>query len=126
MGVGTPANLLENVARGIDLFDCVMPTRNSRHGQLFTTEGVLNIKNRKWRTHFGPVDPGLDRYASQTFTRAYLRHLFVANEILGLQLASLQNLTFYLWLMQAARRAIFEDRYGAFVREHLPRIARRL
>ena len=126
MGVGTPANLLENVARGIDMFDCVMPTRNGRNGMLFTTEGIINIRNRKWRTDFSPIDPGLDRYASQTFTKAYLRHLFIAREILGLQLASLQNLAFYLWLMKQARQAIHEDRFAAFKADLLPRISRRL
>src|SRR5690606_36908051 len=99
MGVGTTENLLENVARGIDMFDCVMPTRNGRNGTLLTTEGVVNIKNAQWKTHFGPIDPGLDAYASRHFTKAYLRHLIIAGEILGLQLASMQNVAFYTWLM---------------------------
>ncbi|ARA93090.1 tRNA guanosine(34) transglycosylase Tgt [Rhodothermaceae bacterium RA] len=126
MGVGTPANLLENVARGVDMFDCVMPTRNGRNGTLFTTEGQLNIRNAKWQSDFSPLDPGLDGYVSQTFTRAYVRHLFKSNEILGLQIASLQNLSFYLWLMREARTAIREGRYRAWMREVLPRIDRRL
>lgn len=126
MGVGTPANLLENVARGVDMFDCVMPTRNGRNGMLFTTEGILNIKNRKWHDDFTPLDPGLDGYASQHFTKAYLRHLFVARELLGLQLASLQNLTFYLWLMREARQAILDGRFAAWKDALLPRISRRL
>lgn len=125
MGVGTPANLLENIARGVDLFDCVMPTRNGRNGTLFTTEGIVNIRNAKWRTHFGPVDPGLETYASQ-HSRAYLRHLITAGEVLGLQLASLQNLAFYLWLMREARTALREGRYAAWMAETLPRISRRL
>jgi queuine tRNA-ribosyltransferase len=126
MGVGTPANLLENVARGVDMFDCVMPTRNGRNGMLFTTEGIINIKNRRWREDFTPLDPGLEGYASQTFTKAYVRHLFTAREILGLQIATLQNLTFYLWLMQQARAAILENRYAAWLKAMLPRVSRRL
>ncbi len=108
------------------MFDCVMPTRNGRNGTLFTTEGQLNIRNAKWQSDFSPLDPGLDGYVSQTFTRAYVRHLFKANEILGLQIASLQNLSFYLWLMREARTAIREGRYRAWMREVLPRIDRRL
>jgi queuine tRNA-ribosyltransferase len=126
MGVGTPENLLENIARGIDLFDCVMPTRNGRNGMLFTTEGVLNIRNRKWQTDFSPLDPGLDRYVSQTFSKAYVRHLFIAGELLGLQIASLQNLAFYLWLMQQARQAIVEGRFARWKAAILPRITQRL
>ena len=126
MGVGTPENLIENVARGVDMFDCVMPTRNGRNGMLFTTEGILNIKNKKWARDFAPLDPGLDRYAAQTFSKAYLRHLFQAREILGLQLASLQNLSFYCWLMAEARRAVVEGRFAAWRREITPRVSRRL
>ncbi|MFQ5570928.1 MAG: tRNA guanosine(34) transglycosylase Tgt [Rhodothermales bacterium] len=126
MGVGTPENLLENIARGIDMFDCVMPTRNGRNGMLFTTEGILNIKNLKWQHDFSPIDPGLESYVSQTFSKAYVRHLFKANEILGLQIASLQNLTFYLWLMRQARSAITENRFLAWKNGILPRISRRL
>ncbi len=126
MGVGTPENLLENVARGVDMFDCVMPTRNGRNGMLFTTEGIINIRNKKWQHDFSPVDPGLDRYASREFTRAYLRHLFIAGEILGLQLASLQNLSFYLWLMAEARSAILEGHFPAWKAEIQPRVSRRL
>ena len=126
MGVGTPANLLENIARGIDMFDCVIPTRNGRNGMLFTTEGILNIRNRKWHADFSPLDPGLAGYVSQTFSKAYARHLFQAREILGLQIASLQNLTFYLWLMREARRAILENRYLSWKNEVQPRVSRRL
>lgn len=126
MGVGTPANLLENIARGIDLFDCVLPTRNGRNGMIYTTQGVLNIRNRKWATDFSPLDPGLDTYASQSFTRAYVRHLFMTGEILGLQIASLQNLAFYIWLMKAARAAIREERFGPWRREIQPVVSRRL
>jgi queuine tRNA-ribosyltransferase len=126
MGVGTPANLLENIARGVDMFDCVMPTRNGRNGMIFTTEGILNIRNLKWRFDFSPLDPGLDRYVAQHFTKAYIRHLFQAREILGLQIASLQNLTFYLWLMDEARRALQESRFLTWIQEMLPRISQRL
>ncbi|MEX0821076.1 MAG: tRNA guanosine(34) transglycosylase Tgt [Rhodothermales bacterium] len=126
MGVGTPENLLENIARGIDMFDCVMPTRNGRNGMLFTTEGTMNIRNRKWRDDFSPIDPGLDGYVSRTFSKAYVRHLFVANEILGLQIASLQNLSFYLWLMRASRTAILDGSFAAWKREIQPRVSRRL
>ncbi|MDA0378976.1 MAG: tRNA guanosine(34) transglycosylase Tgt [Bacteroidetes bacterium] len=126
MGVGTPANLIENVHRGIDMFDCVMPTRNGRNGSLFTTQGQINIRNARWKMDFSPLDPGLEGYVSRHFTKAYARHLFIAGEILGLQLASIQNLSFYLWLMRQAREAIREDRFASFKREILPQIDSRL
>jgi queuine tRNA-ribosyltransferase len=126
MGVGTPENLLENIARGVDMFDCVMPTRNGRNGMLFTSEGILNIRNKKWQADFSPLDPGLDSYVAQTFTKAYVRHLFQSKEILGLQIASLQNLTFYLWLMREARCAILANRFLAWKNEIQPRVSRRL
>ncbi|MEM6648403.1 MAG: tRNA guanosine(34) transglycosylase Tgt [Bacteroidota bacterium] len=126
MGVGTPANLIESVARGVDMFDCVMPTRNGRNGTLFTTEGVLNIRNKKWQTDFTPIDPGLESLAALGYTKAYLRHLFIAKEMLGPRLGSLQNLTFYLWLMREARQAILDNRFAAWKADILPRISRRL
>jgi queuine tRNA-ribosyltransferase len=126
MGVGTPANLLENISRGIDMFDCVMPTRNGRNGMLFTTEGILNIRNLRWRDDFTVVDPGLDSYVSQSFTKAYVRHLFVSNEILGLQIASLQNLTLYLWLMREARKAIEAGHFRTWQNDVQARLNRRL
>ena len=126
MGVGTPENLLECIALGVDMFDCVMPTRNGRNGMIFTTEGIINIRNRRWETDFSPLDAGLPAQVSQTFTRAYVRHLFQAREILGLQLATIQNLLLYQWLMRQARQAILEDRYAAFKREVQPRVSRRL
>lgn len=126
MGVGTPENILENIARGIDMFDCVMPTRNGRNGMLFTTQGIINIRNKKWERDFSPVDPGLDRYVSQTFSKAYVRHLFVAGEILGLQIASLQNLCFYLWLAGEARKAIQEGRFVSWKNAVQPVISQRL
>ncbi len=126
MGVGTPANLIENVARGVDLFDCVMPTRNARNGTLFTTEGVLNIQNAKWKECWEPVDAGLGHYAAQAFTKGYLRHLTIAGEPLFMEIASLQNLAFYHWLMQQMRAAILEERFEAWRAEWLPRVSRRL
>ena len=125
MGVGTPANLVENVFRGIDMFDCVMPTRNGRNGMLFTTEGIVNIRNLKWAECHEPIDPGLDLDVSNRFTLAYARHLFHANELLGLRVATLQNLALYAWLMRSARRAILEDRYAAWREDVLSRIMRR-
>src|SRR3954447_16612529 len=112
MGVGTPWNILECIALGIDMFDCVMPTRNGRNGMLFTTQGVINIKNKKWATDFSPIDENLPCETSCYYTKAYLRHLFVANEILGLQIASIQNLALYHWLVAEARKHIIE---GSFV-----------
>jgi queuine tRNA-ribosyltransferase len=126
MGVGTPENLVRNIALGVDMFDCVMPTRNGRNGTLFTTEGIVNIRNRKWREHHGPVDPGLDLYASRAFSRAYARHLVMSGEILGLRIASLQNLALYAWLMREARTAILEDRYGPWMADVVPRVTHRL
>ncbi len=125
MGVGTPANLLECIARGVDLFDCVLPTRNGRNGMLFTTEGTINILNARWKNDLAPLDPGLDGYAS-SFSKAYLRHLLKANEVLGLQIASMQNLTCYLWLMRQARAAIREGRFSTWKAETQPRVSRRL
>lgn len=106
MGVGTPENLLECIALGIDMFDCVMPTRNARNGMLFTSSGIINIRNEKWKNDFSPIDPQLDGYASQYYSKAYLRHLVLSREILGAQIASLQNLTLYLWLVRQAREHI--------------------
>ena len=126
MGVGTPADLLESIARGVDMFDCSLPTRNGRNGMVFTTDGVLNMRNRRWRADFSELDPGLDGYVSQTFTKAYVRHLFQAKEILGLQIASVQNLSLYLWLMRHSREAIRANRFKEFKAEMQPRLSRRL
>jgi queuine tRNA-ribosyltransferase len=125
MGVGTPQNLIENVARGVDLFDCVMPTRNARTGTLFTTEGTVNIKNARFKEDFSPVDAGLDGYHSQTFSRAYLRHLTIAKEPLFMEIASVQNLALYLWTMRQMRASILEGRFPAFRREWSDRLARK-
>ena len=106
MGVGTPINILECIALGIDMFDCVLPSRNARHGLLYTANGVINIKNAKWKEDFSPIDLGTPCYASQTYSKAYLRHLFVCGEILGGQIATQHNLSFYLWLVKEARLQI--------------------
>lgn len=106
MGVGTPANILESIALGIDMFDCVMPTRNARNGMLFTTQGIINIRNEKWKDDISPIDETLGGYVSTFYSKAYLRHLIMAKEILGAQIASIQNLTFYLWLVKQAQEHI--------------------
>src|SRR5690606_38818358 len=106
MGVGTPANILECIALGVDMFDCVMPTRNARNGMLFTTEGILNMRNEKWKDDFSPIDANLKGYASTFYSKAYLRHLIISKEILGAQIASIHNLSFYLWLVRQAREHI--------------------
>lgn len=106
MGVGTPANILESIALGVDMFDCVMPTRNGRNGMLFTSEGIINIKNKKWANDFSPIDPNGNSFADQQYTKAYLRHLFTAKESLGPMISSIHNLHFYLWLIRQAREHI--------------------
>lgn len=106
MGVGTPINILENIALGVDMFDCVMPTRNARNGMLFTSEGTINIKNKKWENDFSPVDPMGHTFVDEEYSKAYLRHLFAANEYLGKQIATIHNLGFYLWLVRTAREHI--------------------
>ena len=126
MGVGTPWNLLEGISRGVDMFDCVMPTRNGRNGMIFTTQGVINIRNKKWATDFSPIDPGLPTELSQYYTKAYLRHLFIADEILGLQLASIQNLSFYLWLVKEARKQILSGQFTSWKSTILLQIKERL
>jgi len=106
MGVGTPINILENIALGVDMFDCVMPTRNARNGMLFTSQGHINIKNKKWEKDFSPIDPANITWVDTEYSKAYLRHLFVANEFLGKQIATIHNLGFYLWLVREARKHI--------------------
>ena len=108
------------------MFDCVMPTRNGRNGMLFTTEGVINIRNEKWAVSDDPIDPVLDSYVSRTFSKGYVRHLFQAGELLGLYIASVQNLSFYLWLMREARRAVIDRRFETWRRSTLPQLSRRL
>jgi queuine tRNA-ribosyltransferase len=126
MGVGTPWNILEAIDLGIDMFDCVMPTRNGRNGMVFTSQGVINIKNKKWYKDFSPIDPGIPNEMSQYYTKGYLRHLFTADEILGMQLASIQNLSFYLWLVEQARIHIIAGDYKAWKTAMIPQISKRL
>ncbi len=126
MGVGTPWNILECIHLGIDMFDCVMPTRNGRNGMLFTTQGVINIKNKKWEKNFSVIDEGLSNEVSTYYSKAYLRHLFAANEILGLQLASIHNLAFYLWLVTEARKQILQNSFVSWKNSILPVLQQRL
>jgi len=126
MGVGTPANILENIALGIDMFDCVMPTRNGRNGMLFTTQGIINIKNKKWEDDFTCLDEGLNCFVSKNYTKAYVRHLFSVNELLGLQLASIQNLSFYLWLVKEARKHIIEGDFTIWMQKMVKQVSIRL
>ena len=126
MGVGTPWNILEGISLGIDMFDCVMPTRNGRNGMLFTTNGVINIKNKKWATDFSVIDEGLENSVSQYYTKAYLRHLFAAGEYLALELASIQNLAFYLWLVSEARKHILDGTFASWKNEWVERVKQRL
>ncbi len=126
MGVGTPANILECIALGVDMFDCVMPTRNARNGMLFTTQGIINIRNEKWKEDFSAIDPGLDRYASNFYSKAYLRHLITSNEILGAQIASIQNLSFYLWLVNEARKQIIDDNFASWKASVVKTVSQRL
>ena len=126
MGVGTPWNILEAIDLGVDMFDCVMPTRNGRNGMIFTSQGVINIKNKKWHKDFSPIDPGIPNEMSQYYTKGYIRHLFVADEILGMQLASIQNLSFYLWLVEQARIHIIAGDYKAWKTSMIPQISKRL
>jgi queuine tRNA-ribosyltransferase len=114
MGVGTPANILENIALGVDMFDCVLPTRNARNGMLFTTKGIINIKNERWKDDFSPLDEDLGGYASTFHSKAYLRHLVHSDERLGSQIASIHNLTFYLWLVRQAREQIIQGTFFAW------------
>lgn len=126
MGVGTPENILECIALGIDMFDCVMPTRNARNGMLFTTEGIINIRNEKWKEDLSPIDPTLDRYASTFYSKAYLRHLVINKEILGAQIASIHNLTFYLWLVKEARKRIEDGTFASWKNTMVKKISQRL
>ncbi|MBK7382956.1 MAG: tRNA guanosine(34) transglycosylase Tgt [Flavobacteriales bacterium] len=126
MGVGTPWNLLENMARGIDMFDCVMPTRNGRNGMLFTREGVVNIKNKQWADDHGPLDPTGTNWVDATYSRAFVRHLFQSGEMLGQQIASLHNLGFYLALMQEARERVIAGTFSTWKNELLPKLKVRL
>lgn len=114
MGVGTPENILEGIALGTDMFDCVMPTRNARNGMLFTTEGIINIRNKKWEDDFSSIDPNLDCYASKFYSKAYLKHLIKCKEMLGSQIASIHNLAFYIWLVEQAREHIIAGDFSTW------------
>ena len=126
MGVGTPWNILECIALGVDMFDCVMPTRNGRNAMLFTTKGVVNIDNKKWEHDFSPIDDGLDCETSHYYNKAYVRHLFKAGELLGLTIASIQNLAFYLWLVREARKHILAGDFMSWKNEMVPVLKTRL
>jgi queuine tRNA-ribosyltransferase len=126
MGVGTPINILENIALGIDMFDCVMPTRNARNGMLFTSEGFINIKNKKWADDFSPIDPMGITWVDTEYSKAYLRHLFVADEYLGKQIATIHNLGFYMWLVREARKQILAGTFYAWKEKMVKQMATRL
>ena len=126
MGVGTPENILECIALGIDMFDCVMPTRNARNGMLFTTEGIINIRNEKWKADLSPIDITLGGYASTFYSKAYLRHLIINKEILGAQIASIHNLAFYLWLVKEAREHIIAGDFSSWKDQMVKVVSRRL
>ena len=126
MGVGTPENILECIALGVDMFDCVMPTRNARNGMLFTSGGIINIRNEKWKDDLSPIDAALGGYAATFYTKAYLRHLIINKEILGAQIATLQNLTFYLWLVGEARRKIQEGTFAGWKNKMVKIVSQRL
>lgn len=126
MGVGTPLNLLENIALGIDMFDCVMPTRNARNGMLFTSEGTINIKNKKWENDFSPIDPNGTSYVDSFYSKSYLRHLIISKEILGAQIATIHNLAFYLWLVNEAREQILADNFTTWKAKMIKQLSQRL
>ena len=126
MGVGTPVNILEAIALGIDMFDCVMPTRNGRNGMLFTSKGIIHIRNEKWKFDFSDLDPNGTSYVDRSYSRAYLRHLFISGERLGAQIATLHNLGFYLWLVKEARNKILEGTFAAWKKEIIPSLLTRL
>ena len=126
MGVGTPANILENIALGIDMFDCVMPTRNARNGMLFTSEGFINIKNKKWEEDFSPIDIMAHTYVDTDYSKDYLRHLFIANEFLGKQIATIHNLGFYMWLVREARRQILAGTFREWKEIMVKKVTTRL
>ena len=126
MGVGTPVNLLENIERGVDMFDCVMPTRNGRNGMLFTSEGIINIRNEKWKNDFSPIDPAGTAFVDTLYSKAYLRHLNISGEMMAAQIASLHNIGFYLWLVKEARRRILDGTFAEWKAEMVVKLARRL
>ncbi len=126
MGVGTPVNILEAIALGVDMFDCVMPTRNGRNGMLFTSQGIINIKNEKWRNDHSPVDPDGNSYVDAQYSRAYLRHLIMSKELLGGMIASLHNLSFYTWMMAESRRQISAGSFASWKSNMVKKFSQRL
>lgn len=126
MGVGTPINILEGIDRGVDMFDCVMPTRNGRNGMLFTKHGIINIKNQKWRSDFSPLEEEGESFVDHHYSKAYLRHLISSKEMLGAQIATLHNLSFYMWLVKTAREKIEEGTFAAWKKEMVNRLGHRL
>lgn len=126
MGVGTPANILEAIERGVDMMDCVMPTRNARNGMLFTSHGIMNMRNKKWADDFSPIQEDGPSYVDRAYSRAYLRHLFIADEILAMQIASIHNLAFYLWLVTEARNHIMAGDFAPWKKSILPILTSRL
>jgi queuine tRNA-ribosyltransferase len=126
MGVGTPVNILEAISRGVDLFDCVMPTRNGRNGMLFTRQGIMNIKNEKWKVDFSPLDTDGACFVDQHYSKAYLRHLIMTGERLGAQIASVHNLAFYLWLVREAREQILAGTFTQWKNAMIPQLKSRL
>lgn len=126
MGVGTPQNILEGIERGVDMFDCVMPTRNGRNGMLFTSQGVMNMRNEKWKNDFSPLDEFGTSYVDRVYSKAYLRHLFISKELLAMQIASIHNLAFYLWLVGEARKHIIAGDFSSWKRTMTEQVGRRL
>ena len=126
MGVGTPANILEAIDRGVDMMDCVMPTRNGRNGMIFTRNGIMNMRNKKWADDFAPLDEGGAAWVDEVYSRAYVRHLSVTQELLAMQIASIHNLAFYLWLVGEARKHIIEGDFKAWKTEMVQRVTQRL
>lgn len=126
MGVGTPANILEGIERGVDMFDCVMPTRNGRNAMLFTSEGIMNLRNKKWETDFSPIDPNGTASVDTFYTRAYLHHLFKAQELLAMEIASIHNLSFYLWLVGEARKHILDNTFTTWKSQMMRKVTNRL
>ena len=126
MGVGTPANILENISLGVDMFDCVIPTRNGRNGQLFTSEGIINIRNKKWENIHEPIDPNGTSFVDAAYTKAYVRHLIHSKESLGAQIASMHNIRFYLWLVEEARKQIIAGDFTSWKNHMIPKLEHRL
>ena len=126
MGVGTPAHILESLERGVDMFDCIMPTRNGRNGQIFTKEGIMNMRNKRWANDFSPIEENGASFVDTLYSKAYLRHLFVVNEILALQIASIHNLAFYLWLVKESRKHIIAGDFASWKKEMIVKVTRRL